>query len=437
MLKTVNLTGFGKKYQGKVRDYYFYNGKRIIVTSDRISAFDRILGEIQYKGQVLNQLAAFWFNKTSDIIPNHVISIPDPNVTIAKNCTAYPIEMVIRGYISGSTITSLWYNYDQGKRTIYGLKFPDGLKKNQILPQPVITPTTRGISPGNHDEKISKAEIIKRKIIPKKIYEEMEEKAFALFEKATEVCAKAGLILVDTKIEFGDNNGELTVIDEIFTPDSSRFWIKDSYQKLFEKGKEPENFDKEFFRLWFTEKGYRGDGKAPTMPQSFRSKVSKRYTTLYEMITNKKFEPEKGNIELRIKKNLKHLTDRVIIIAGSTSDKAFVEKLEKPLKEKKIEYSIYYASAHKNPLEILRIIDIYKRIDRKVIAVTVAGRSNALSGFVAANSDFVVIACPPFKDKNDYLVNIHSTLQMPSNVPVMTVIDPGNAVLAVERILNK
>ena len=155
------------------------------------------------------------------------------------------------------------------------------------------------------------------------------------------------------------------------------------------------------------------------------------------MITNKKFEPEKGNIELRIKKNLKHLTDRVIIIAGSTSDKAFVEKLEKPLKEKKIEYSIYYASAHKNPLEILRIIDIYKRIDRKVIAVTVAGRSNALSGFVAANSDFVVIACPPFKDKNDYLVNIHSTLQMPSNVPVMTVIDPGNAVLAVERILNK
>lgn len=304
VLKTVNLAGFGRKYQGKVRDYYLADGKRILVTTDRISAFDRVLGYIPHKGQVLNQLSAFWFEKTKDIISNHLISVPDPNVMIVKDCHPYPIEIVVRGYISGVTNTSLWYNYSQGKREIYGLRFPDGLKKNQKLSQPIITPTTRGTGLGGHDEKISKKEILEREIIPKKVYREMEKAALSLFERGTEICQKAGLILVDTKYEFGDYHGKLTLIDEIHTPDSSRFWIAKTYQEKFKKGLEPENFDKEFFRLWYSKRGYMGEGKPPRMPLSFRHKVSQRYVKLYELITGKKFIPGKKPIAQRIKNNL-------------------------------------------------------------------------------------------------------------------------------------
>ena len=239
ILKTINLSGFGKKHQGKVRDFYIKNNQRILITTDRISSFDRILGCISHKGQVLNQLSAFWFKKTKDIVSNHMISIPDPNVVIVKDCKPYPIEIVVRGYITGVTITSLWYNYSQGKRTIYGLKFPDGLKKNQKLPEPIITPTTRGTGPGGHDEKISKKEILKRKIVPEKVYLEMEQAALALFKRGTSIAKKGGLILVDTKYEFGDHHGQLTLIDEVHTPDSSRFWIDKTYKERLKKGLEP------------------------------------------------------------------------------------------------------------------------------------------------------------------------------------------------------
>ncbi len=434
ILKTINLTGFGKKYQGKVRDYYIKDNKRILITTDRISSFDRILGCIPHKGQVLNQLSAFWFEKTKDIVANHMIDIPDPNVMICKDCQPYPIEVVVRGYITGVTITSLWYNYSQGKREIYGLKFPEGLKKNQKLPQPVITPTTRGTGPGGHDEKISREEILQRKIVPKKVYEQMEKAALALFKRGQRIAKKGGLILVDTKYEFGDHHGRLTLIDEVHTPDSSRFWIAESYKKRFNKGLEPENFDKEFFRLWYAKRDYRGDGKVPRMPDYYRYQVSRRYRQLYEKITGKKFKPERDNIIERIKSNLSIPLSQVVIIAGSQKDKKFVRKIEGFLKEKKLKFKSFYASAHKQPKKILEIIDGYKKLGKKVVFITVAGRSNALSGFVAANSSFPVIACPPFKDKLDYLVNVHSSLQMPSKVPVMTVIDPGNAVLAVQRI---
>lgn len=435
VLKTINLAGFGKKYQGKVRDYYQLNGKRILITTDRISAFDRVLGFIPHKGQVLNQLSAFWFKKTVDIVTNHLISVPDPNVMLVKNCQPYPIEMVLRGYISGVTTTSLWYNYSQGKRKIYGLKFPEGLKKNQELSKPVITPTTRGTGPGGHDEKISKKEILKRKIVPEKIYEQMEKAALNLFDRGAKICAQAGLIFVDTKYEFGDYHGQLTLIDEIHTPDSSRFWIKKTYQERFKKGLEPENFDKEFFRLWYAKRGYRGEGTPPSMPSYFRQKVSQRYQQLYEKITGERFRPERGNIAKRIGNNLFFLTDQVVIIAGSEKDKEFVKKLEQFLSKKNLCFRSFYASAHKQPKEVLRIIEHYKNLDKKIVFITIAGRSNALSGFVTANSNSPVIACPPFKDQLDYLINIHSTLQMPSKVPVMTIIDPENAVLAAERIL--
>ncbi len=286
-IDTVDLNGFGKKYQGKVRDYYVSNGKRILITTDRISAFDRVLGLIPGKGAVLNQISAFWFDKTKDIVQNHMISIPHPNVMIAKNVKSIPIEMVVRGYITGVTDTSIWGSYQKGDRVIYGIKFPDGLKKNQKLEKPIVTPTTKAEK--GHDERLTEKEIIQRKIVTPKIWREMKNVAIKLFERGEKICAKGGIILVDTKYEFGiDEKGKLILIDEIHTPDSSRFWIKKTYVDRFKKGLEPENFDKEFLRLWYAKRGYKGNGEPPKMTQSLAKQVSNRYSKIYQKITGKK-----------------------------------------------------------------------------------------------------------------------------------------------------
>lgn len=296
LLETADITSLGKKIQGKVRDCYKTDGKRILVTTDRISAFDRVLGYIPYKGQVLNQLSTFWFKNTSDIIRNHIIDIPHPNVSIALDAKPYPVEMVVRGYITGVTSTSIWRSYEQGERIIYGIKFPEGLKKNQKLPRPILTPTTKA-EHGLHDEKITHDEIVKRKLIHEKILIQMEKAAMKLYERGNEICQKRGLILVDTKYEFGDYNGKLILIDEIHTPDSSRFWKAENYHERFEKGLEPENFDKEFFRIWYVQKGYRGDGEPPKMCTDLQIATSMRYIKIYEMITGKKFKPNKYPLE--------------------------------------------------------------------------------------------------------------------------------------------
>jgi phosphoribosylaminoimidazole-succinocarboxamide synthase len=289
VIKTVNLKGFGKKYQGKVRDYYIADDKRFIITTDRISAFDVVLGFIPGKGAVLNQLSAFWFERTSNIISNHLISVPHSNISVVKNVKLIPIEMVVRGYISGVTNTSIWGSYEKGERIIYGTKFPEGLKKNQKLPKPVITPTTKEES--GHDLRLTEKEIIQRKIVSPKIWKEMKTAALSLFERGTKICDKAGIILVDTKYEFGlDEKNRVILIDEIHTPDSSRFWIKKTYEERFKKGLEPENFDKEFLRLWYAKRGYKGDGKPPKMPKSLIDQVSKRYMQIYKKITGKKLK---------------------------------------------------------------------------------------------------------------------------------------------------
>jgi len=304
ILRTVNLPNYGKKYQGKVRDYYIQKGKRIIITTDRVSAFDVVLGFIPHKGQVLNQLSAFWFEKTKDIIPNHLISIPHPNVMIVKNCKIIPIEMVVRGYITGVTGTSIWGSYQKGERIIYGLKFPNGLSKNQKLQKPVITPTTK--SEVGHDERLTRDNIVKRNIVSEKIYKEMEKVSLRLFARGSKICKKAGIILVDTKYEFGIYKNKLILIDEIHTPDSSRFWIKKTYKERFKKGEEPENFDKEFLRLFYAKKGYQGDGKAPAMSKQLIANLSERYRTVYEIITGKRFHKSFGKtIEKQIQTNLK------------------------------------------------------------------------------------------------------------------------------------
>jgi len=292
VIKTVNLKGFGKKYQGKTRDFYIKNGKRIIVSTDRISAFDRNLGFISHKGQVLSQLANFWFDKTKSIVDNHIILSPHPNILIVKNAKLIPIEMVVRGYITGVTGTSIWGSYEKGERIIYGIKFPNGLKKNQKLPEPVITPTTHPeAGSGLHDERLTKKEIIGKKLLDRKTYEYLEKISIRLFNFGQKLCEGRGIILVDTKYEFGIHKGKVILVDEIHTPDSSRFWIKKTYKERFKKNLEPENFDKEFLRLWFKNKGYTGEGKPPKMPKSFINKVSKRYVDIFEKITGKKFVP--------------------------------------------------------------------------------------------------------------------------------------------------
>ena len=300
VLKTINAPKHGKKFQGKVRDFYIKDDTRILITTDRQSAFDVILGCIPYKGSVLNMLSAFWFEQTKHIIPNHLVSIPDKNVLVGKNCDPIPVEMVVRGYISGVTNTSIWGSYQKGERVIYGLQFPEGLKKNQKLPQPVITPTTHGGGKGGHDERLTREEIFKRKIVDKKVYLQMEKASLELFMLGSKICKKRGLILVDTKYEFGLYKGKVTLIDEIHTPDSSRFWVEKTYKKRFEKGLEPENFDKEFLRLWYANRGYKGDGKPPAMSKQLIVDLAKRYVSVYEKITGKKFIAYRYPIEERI-----------------------------------------------------------------------------------------------------------------------------------------
>lgn len=307
ILKGINLPKLGKRHSGKVRDYYVVKDKRITITTDRQSAFDVILGYIPYKGAVLNLLASFWFEKTKNIIQNHLLSVPDPNVMIVRSCKGIPIEMIVRGYISGVTKTSIWYSYERGERIIYGVDFPEDLRKNQKLPTPIITPTTHGGGKDGHDERLTKKEILKRRLVSRKIYEQMEQTSLKLFEIGTKLCRKRGLILVDTKYEFGLYKGKLMLMDEIHTPDSSRFWIAKTYAPRLKKGLEPENYDKEFLRLWYAKKGYRGDGEPPKLSDDLIVELSRRYIAIYEKIVGKKFLPFSYPIEKRIENSIQRI----------------------------------------------------------------------------------------------------------------------------------
>ncbi|HSA84318.1 MAG TPA: phosphoribosylaminoimidazolesuccinocarboxamide synthase [Patescibacteria group bacterium] len=305
VLKKFDLPQLGTKKQGKVRDIYILPNKRVTITTDRQSAFDLILGNIPFKGAVLNQLAAFWFEKTKHIVQNHVISVPDPNVLVSKPCKSFPIEMVVRGYLTGVANTSIWYSYEKGERTIYGMPFPDGMHKNQKLPKPIITPTTHPEAGSDkHDERLTKEQIIKEKIVDKDIYEQAEKIALELFDFGSKWCLKHGLILVDTKYEFGLYDGKLMLIDEVHTPDSSRFWIADTYKERIAQGLEPENFDKEFIRLWYIKRVDPYKDKIPPMPEELIIQAAQRYIGVYEKITGETFKGFEYPIEKRIKANL-------------------------------------------------------------------------------------------------------------------------------------
>ena len=288
---------------GKVRESYdLPDGRRIMIATDRQSAFDKVLTAVPFKGQVLNQTAMFWFDKTKDICPSHVIEAPDPNIVIAKRLDMLKIEMIVRDYMTGSTETSIWPMYERGERVLYGHKFPEGLIKNQKLPGTILTPTTKA-SMGEHDAPITAVEIVEQGLLSQKQWDKLAELSLAIFNRGREISNENGLILVDTKYEFGlDLDGEITIADEIHTPDSSRFWIKESYDERLKAGKEPESLDKEFLRLWIKERCDPYNDPIPEIPAETLIEFSNKYIKLYEQVTGEKFiKPDMSkNIRTRI-----------------------------------------------------------------------------------------------------------------------------------------
>jgi phosphoribosylaminoimidazole-succinocarboxamide synthase len=294
-------------YRGKVRENYdLPDGRRILVSTDRQSAFDQVLAAVPFKGQLLTQTARYWFEATADICPNHVLAYPDPNVVVGRRLTMLPVEMVVRDYLTGSTDTSIWPMYRDGKRQMYGVTLPDGLKKNDRLPATILTPTTKALA-GGHDAPITPAEIVAQGLLTQAQWDEVARLSLALFARGRDIAASHGLILVDTKFEFGvDDAGVITLADEILTPDSSRYWKKSSYAERMAKGEEPESLDKEFLRLWIAARCDPYKQPIPAIPDDTLVEFGQKYVALYEAVTGKSFEPPAGGepIKERIRRNL-------------------------------------------------------------------------------------------------------------------------------------
>jgi len=303
ILRQTDFDFLGPKTTGKVRDIYDQGDRLILIATDRHSSFDRIIAHVPCKGQVLNQVAAYWFDLTKDIVPNHVLAVPDPNVTVARKCKMVPVEAVVRGYLTGVTDTAIWTRYGKGQRDFGGLRLPDGMRKNQRLPQPIFDPTTKEAA---HDRALSPDEMIAAGFVGKELFARIEATALKLFARGQDIAAARGLLLVDTKYEFGtDARGGLVLIDEIHTPDSSRYWQQESYQARFAAGAEPDYFDKEFLRLWFKEHSdpY-ADKELPQAPADLVEELSRRYIRMYEQITGKSFVSGATPILPRIARNL-------------------------------------------------------------------------------------------------------------------------------------
>ena len=303
-VERTQLTGLGERIEGKVRDCYVQQGRRVLVATDRVSAFDVVLGTIPLKGQVLNQLAAFWFEHTAQIAPNYVLDVPDPNVTVGRECRLLPVEFVVRAYLTGGSPTSIWTAYADGARRYCGHELPEGLRKHEPLPRPLLTPTTKA-EQGAHDELTSREELIGAGQVEAGLYDRAERLVMSLFEEGTRFAEKQGLILADTKYELGlDAEGELLVIDEIHTPDSSRYWQRDSYERAMADGGDPQALDKEYVRDWLTGQGWRGEGAPPELSIEVRCEAARRYIAAFEQVTGRAFEPDLEEPQTRIRRNL-------------------------------------------------------------------------------------------------------------------------------------
>jgi phosphoribosylaminoimidazole-succinocarboxamide synthase len=303
-LERTDFTGLGTKYEGKVRDNYSKGEKRTIVVTDRISAFDRVLGTIPFKGQVLNRLAAWWFERTREVAPNHMLRMPDPNVLECVECEPILVEMVVRAYVTGTTSTSIWTHYQSGARVFCGHALPEGLRKNQRLPGPIVTPTTKAPK-GEHDVSGSRDDILATGRVKAEDFDAAAAIALRLFAAGQRACAERGLLLVDTKYEFGRApDGRVVVIDEIHTPDSSRFWRAKTYEERFAAGLDPEPLDKDYVRRHYTALGYKGDGEPPKMPDEVRVGAARRYMEAFEAIVGAPFVPDTEPPLARIARNL-------------------------------------------------------------------------------------------------------------------------------------
>ena len=302
---------FADRRDGKVRVSYALGGdrtgQRLFVTTDRLSAFDRVLAGVPFKGQVLNQLSAWWFEHTSDLVDNHVIELPDPNVLVARSATPLPVEVVVRGHITGVTDTALWTAYARGERTVYGHELPDGLSKNDALPEPLVTPTTKG-DHGDHDTPITCDEVVERGLVDADLWRRVQDVALAVFARGVERGARAGLVLADTKYEFGlADDGTLLLIDEVHTPDSSRWWVAESLDERRRSGREPESLDKEVVRRALADVGFRGDGPVPELPDEVWEATTARYVDAYERLTGETFRPADQPADVRIRQATAHL----------------------------------------------------------------------------------------------------------------------------------
>ncbi len=303
-LERTDLQGLGQRIEGKVRDSYVDGPRRTIVVSDRVSCFDVVVGTIPFKGQVLNQVAAFWFGKTKEIARNHLIDVPDPNVSVVEECEILPIEFVYRGYLTGVSNTSIWTAYERGEREYCGHTLPDGMTKHQPLPEAMLTPTTKA-EHGAHDELTSRAAIIESGVVSEELYDRAAALTGKMFAEGQRFAATRGLILVDTKYEIGlDADGELVVADEIHTPDSSRYWYRDVYEQAMSKGQDPPALDKEYVRRWLADQGYRGDGEQPELTLAVRCEAARRYIEAYERVTGLSFEPDLDPPAERVPRNL-------------------------------------------------------------------------------------------------------------------------------------
>jgi len=398
-----------KIHSGKVRESFRIDEKtRMILVTDRISSFDSVLNNlIPNKGAVLNGITNYWFEITSHIVENHFIKQISPNITLVKEAKPIKIEMIVRGYLTGS----MWRGYKKGKREFSGVKVPDGLTQNQKFDKPIVTPTTKE----EHDREITPEQIVSEGWTTKELYNQMKDISLKLFDFASEKLSNSGIILVDTKYEFGLIGDKLILIDEIHTPDSSRFWDKTQYEK------DPlsvDSIDKEYVRQWLL--ANKKDNKLPEfLPDHVIAEASERYLKIYKMITGK--EPILPQSETEIYNSLlknKIIKDGyVILIMGSPSDAEHAKKIKKVLDNYDIYTQMRVVSAHKNGEKIPEMAKIYNNSIEPGVVIAIAGRSNGLGGALAANLAIPVINCPPFKDKLDMLVNINSSLMMPSKTP--------------------
>jgi len=419
-------------HSGKVRESFRVDNRhRLLIVTDRISCFDRILDSpIPGKGAVLNGISAFWFQKTRDICPSHFVRVVDPNAALVREARPIRVEMVVRGYLTGSA----WRAYEKGKREFSGVPLPDGLTRNQKFLRPILTPTTKEKS----DREIAPGEIVSSGLATEAQWMRMSELSLSLFERGTAELVPRNLLLIDTKYEFGIIDGEVALIDEIHTTDSSRFWFADSYADDPDSVK---SLDKEFVRQWLLDHKL-PDGTLPTdIPADVSNEARCRFFDLFRQITGAELPVQIDDPRERLAANLVReglIRDSfVAVVMGSAGDKEFGKRIKMALEPFNVFVAMRVVSAHKNGERLVELAEEYNKAIEPGVVIAVAGRSNGLGGALAANLNIPVINCPPFKNLADYSVNIHSSLQMPSETPALTILSPEGAALAAIRCLNR